>query len=45
MLRRILQPALLSLGVLLLIFGVTRGEALVVLQKAIYVCLECVGIG
>ena len=26
-------------------FGVFRGENLVVLQKAIHMCLECIGIG
>ncbi len=35
--------ALVGLG--LMLFGAYRGEADVVLSKAIRVCLECIGIG
>lgn len=33
------------LGMIFMFFGVYRGEADVVLAKAIRVCLECIGIG
>ena len=39
------QVTLLLAGVAMLCFGVWRGEAAVVLSKAIKLCLECVGIG
>lgn len=37
--------ALLAAGVLMLLFGVWRGEADTVFSKAIRLCMECVGIG
>ena len=42
---RFFSVFLLLLGLSLLLFGFFRGEAVSVLQKSIYVCLECVGIG
>ena len=39
------QVVLLVVGVVMLCFGVWRGEAATVLSKAIKLCLECVGIG
>lgn len=33
------------LGVLLVTVGTLQGEPAVVLQKAIHICLECIGIG
>jgi hypothetical protein len=32
-------------GLLFLAYGLFRGEAEVVLRKAVTVCLECIGIG
>ena len=43
--RIVVQAALLIAGVVMLCFGIWRGEAAVVLSKAIKLCLECVGIG
>jgi hypothetical protein len=36
---------LLFVALALVIYGVTREEYLVVLKKAAYICLECIGIG
>jgi len=43
--RRAVQLCLLFFGVILLVAGIFQGEALMVLKKAILVCLECIGIG
>ncbi len=43
--RRRLTLPLLLLGLGLLLAGVLRGEVAIVLQKAIRICLECIGIG
>ena len=39
------SPALAILGILLMIFGIYRGEVDVVFTKAINICMECIGIG
>ena len=39
------QIVLLIVGIALLLIGLSVGEAEVVLNKAINLCLECVGIG
>ena len=39
------QIVLLITGITMISYGVSRGEAAVVLGKAIKLCLECVGIG
>ena len=36
---------LLALACSLIAIGLIQGEALVVLQKAVKICLECIGIG
>ena len=43
--KKILQPVLLCAGIAMIFWGAARGEAVVVLNKAIKLCLECVGIG
>lgn len=37
--------ALLLLGGIFAICGAVRGEAAIVLQKAVSICMECIGIG
>lgn len=43
--RRNLLPLWFLLAAGVLSFGLWRGEADIVLRKAIRVCLECIGIG
>ena len=34
-----------DLGILMIVFGVYRGEATEVFTNAVRICLECIGIG
>lgn len=43
--RNISQILLLIAGISMMGYGAVRGEAAIVLGKAIKLCLECVGIG
>jgi len=43
--RKTVAIVLISAGAVFLVLGVLRGEAQVVLAKAIRICLECIGIG
>ncbi|HMM05639.1 MAG TPA: CD1871A family CXXC motif-containing protein [Clostridiales bacterium] len=40
-----LKYFLLVIAAAFLLYGVARGETLVVLKKAAHICLECIGIG
>ncbi|NCB06168.1 MAG: thioredoxin [Clostridia bacterium] len=42
---RVRGVLLLIAGLTLLVAGVLRGEAEVVLRKAVNLCMECIGIG
>ena len=42
---RLVPRLMLCVGILLIVLGVWRGEAETVFEKAIRICLECVGIG
>ena len=42
---RVISLLLLAAGIIGIIVGVIQGEALVVLQKATLICLECIGLG
>ncbi len=43
--KKHLRIILLTMGVVLLILGVIRDEAVSVYTKAVKICLECIGIG
>jgi len=45
MLNTILPIVILAAGIILMFFGIWRGELQSIMQKAIVVCLECIGIG
>lgn len=42
---RMLQAVLITLGILCIVLGIYREEVKTVVMKAIYICLECIGIG
>lgn len=42
---RWLGIALALVGAAMMAYGIARGEMQVVMQKAINICLECIGIG
>lgn len=43
--KAMIQMILLAVGAAMLCYGAWRGEAQIVLSKAVRLCLECVGIG
>ena len=40
-----LRYSILAMSLAFMIYGVTRGEVSVVLNKAVNICLECIGLG
>lgn len=43
--ERMIAGVILILAVLMIVYGIDRGEVSIVLNKAINVCLECIGLG
>ncbi|MDD6044543.1 MAG: CD1871A family CXXC motif-containing protein [Clostridia bacterium] len=43
--RSIYTLVLLAVGVVFIVIGAVKGEANAVLQKAIMICMECIGLG
>ncbi len=43
--RSIISLALLAAGLAFIVIGAVRGEANDVMQKAIMICMECIGLG
>lgn len=41
----IIRAATLAVALGFIIIGISRGDAAVVLRKAIRICLECIGVG
>lgn len=41
----LLRIGLLCLAALFIVLGLSRGEAAIVLKKAVNLCLECIGLG
>lgn len=37
--------SVVALGIIIMCFGILRGEVNIVFSKAIKICLECIGIG
>ena len=43
--ERKIQICFIALSIVSILYGNARGEAIVLLQKAIHICLECIGLG
>ena len=43
--RRLIAGAILVVAVMMIIYGIYRGEVSIVLNQAVNVCLECIGLG
>ncbi|MCL1912468.1 MAG: hypothetical protein FWG10_00960 [Eubacteriaceae bacterium] len=43
--KRIITLTLLAVAVLFIVLGISQGDYYSTLQKAVRICLECIGIG
>ncbi|MFG6349506.1 MAG: thioredoxin [Lachnospiraceae bacterium] len=43
--RNIVRGAIFMAACVFLLYGITRGEVVVVFTKAVNICLECIGLG
>ena len=43
--RRLIAEAILVVAFTMIVYGIYRGEVSIVLNKAVNVCLECIGLG
>lgn len=43
--KTLFSTLLILVGIVFVVVGVNRGEAEIVFQKAVNICLECIGIG
>lgn len=43
--KRMIRIALIAVGLFLVVFGVSKGDYNDVMNKAIRICYECIGIG
>lgn len=43
--QKIIRAFLIMLAFAFIAIGISRGDALVIFRKAIFVCMECIGIG
>ncbi len=43
--RRLIAGAILVVAVVMILYGIYRGEISIVLNKAVNACLECIGLG
>jgi hypothetical protein len=43
--RRIASLSLLVCGAVFIVIGIARGDMAAVFRKAVFICMECIGIG
>lgn len=43
--RSIISLAIAAVGLAFIVIGAVRGEASAVMQKAVMICMECIGLG